>query len=272
MTSLGHRLLHTPYAFGKRCREAKAGVRPCAGSVGGCVRQCDGARASSRRSIANCWTAAGSASPDEARPEGLDDTLIHSGAAQRRFRGDAGAGDEHGRLLAAAGVPHGALAAGGTPAAGAAVRQPPGGVRGHGRTHDAAAGPGGPGRAAGAGRQLPACAAVAAPQADGAAELGPPRRPVPPRRVPPGLDALREGPDDRRACRRTVDLLALAHDRCCEAQLAAEIERGLGAGELPDAKVLRDRFLPPPESLPAIGTEVPALSEYDDACLNGELP
>ena len=45
----------------------------------------------------------------------------------------------------------------------------------------------GPGRAVRAGRQLPARAAVAAPQADGAAQLGPPRRPVPPRRLPPRL-------------------------------------------------------------------------------------
>ena len=51
-----------------------------------------------------------------------------AGTAKRRLRGDAGAGDEHGRLLAAAGVLHGALASGGTPAAGAAVRRPAGGV------------------------------------------------------------------------------------------------------------------------------------------------
>ena len=72
-------------------------------------------------------------------------------------------------------------------AAGAAVRRPAGGVRGHGATHDAAAGPRGPGRAAREGRQLPARAAVAQAQADGAAQLGPPRRPVPPRRLPPRL-------------------------------------------------------------------------------------
>ena len=84
-------------------------------------------------------------------------------------------------------VLHGALASGGTPAAGAAVRRPAGGVRGHGATHDAAAGPRGPGRAARAGRQLPARAAFAQAQADGAAQLGPPRRPVPPRRLPPRL-------------------------------------------------------------------------------------
>ena len=45
----------------------------------------------------------------------------------------------------------------------------------------------GPGRAARAGRQLPARAAVTQAQADGAAQLGPPRRPVPPRRLSPRL-------------------------------------------------------------------------------------
>ena len=45
----------------------------------------------------------------------------------------------------------------------------------------------GPGRPARAGGGLPARAAVAAVQADGAAELGLPRRPVPPRRLPPRL-------------------------------------------------------------------------------------
>ena len=48
------------------------------------------------------------------------------------------------------------------------------------------------------------------------------------------FDALLEGLGDRQACRRMVDLLALAHDHCCEAGLAAEIEMRLGAGELPD--------------------------------------
>ena len=42
------------------------------------------------------------------------------------------------------------------------------------------------------------------------------------------FDALPEGLDDRRACRRMVDLLALAHDQCCEARLATEIEVCLG--------------------------------------------
>ena len=51
------------------------------------------------------------------------------------------------------------------------------------------------------------------------------------------FDALREGLDDRETCRRMVDLLALAHDHCCEARLAAEIDRGLRAG-LPTMRAL----------------------------------
>ena len=74
---------------------------------------------------------------------------------------------------------------------------------------------------------------------------------------------------DRWACRRMVDLLALAHDHCCEARLAAEIDAQLMAGQLPDAEILRDRFLPEPDSVPALATAVPPLSEYDDTCLNG---
>ena len=54
------------------------------------------------------------------------------------------------------------------------------GVRGHGADHDTAAGPRGPGEAARAGGRLPARAAVAQAQADGALNWGPPRR-VPPR-------------------------------------------------------------------------------------------
>ena len=41
-----------------------------------------------------------------------------------------------------------------------------------------------------------------------------------------------------------VSLLALAHDRGVEADLAAAIDAGLDAGELPDLIVLRRRFTP----------------------------
>ena len=75
-----------------------------------------------------------------------------------------------------------------------AVRRLPGAVRGHGAPHDAAPGLRGSERPAWAGGGLPACAAVAAQQADGAAEPGLPRRPVPPRRLPPCLRRAPRGP------------------------------------------------------------------------------
>ena len=37
------------------------------------------------------------------------------------------------------------------------------------------------------------------------------------------FDALLDALDEREACRRMVGLLALAHDRCCEAALAAPL-------------------------------------------------
>ena len=78
------------------------------------------------------------------------------------------------------------------------------------------------------------------------------------------FDALREGLDDRQACRRMVDLLALAHDHCCEARLAAEIDRGLDAGELPDPEILRKRFPPKPAGIPDVATTLPPVADYDD--------
>ena len=61
-----------------------------------------------------------------------------------------------------------------------------------------------------------------------------------------------------------VDLLALAHDHCCEAQLAAETDRGLDAGELPDPELLRKRFPPKPAGIPDVATTLPPVADYDD--------
>ena len=54
------------------------------------------------------------------------------------------------------------------------------------------------------------------------------------------------------ACRLTVDILALAHDRGCEAELATLITGILATGALPDMAALRARFAPDPASLPNI--------------------
>ena len=64
-------------------------------------------------------------------------------------------------------------------------------------------------------------------------------------------DALSEALPQRDACRRMVDLLWLAHDEACEAELAALIAGDLAADRLPEAKALKTRLEPRRRSLPA---------------------
>jgi hypothetical protein len=61
-----------------------------------------------------------------------------------------------------------------------------------------------------------------------------------------------------------VELLSLAHDRACEAELAALLEADLEAGRLPDLAVLMARFAPQLAALPVVTVRFPALSTYDD--------
>ena len=70
----------------------------------------------------------------------------------------------------------------------------------------------------------------------------------------------------KRACRLTVDALALAHERGCEAELAAVIAEALDAGALPDIAALRRRFVPDPAALPEIAIPLAPLSD-DDALM-----
>ena len=49
---------------------------------------------------------------------------------------------------------------------------------------------------------------------------------------------------ERAACRRMVGLLALAHDRGCEAALAEYLEHLLAAHRLPDLAEVTERVLP----------------------------
>jgi hypothetical protein len=78
------------------------------------------------------------------------------------------------------------------------------------------------------------------------------------------FDALLAGVGDKRACRTMVGLLALAHDRVCEAELADLITAELDVGRLPDLDRLRERFQPPRTAVPEITIEMPELGTYDD--------
>ena len=78
------------------------------------------------------------------------------------------------------------------------------------------------------------------------------------------FEALLAGLGEKRACRTMVGLLALAHDRACEAELAAGIEDDLEAGRLPDLDRLRERFLPDAASVPDVTIKLASLSLYDE--------
>lgn len=68
---------------------------------------------------------------------------------------------------------------------------------------------------------------------------------------------------ERQACRLTVDLLALAHDRGCEADLATCLAADHAAGRLPDLVALRARFAPDPAAIPQVSVVLGSLSHYE---------
>ena len=67
---------------------------------------------------------------------------------------------------------------------------------------------------------------------------------------------------EREACRLTVNLLALAHEENCEAELAAEIDSVLDKGRLPNPADLKARFAPDPAQMPRIDVARPPLAGY----------
>lgn len=77
------------------------------------------------------------------------------------------------------------------------------------------------------------------------------------------FEALIAALPEKAACKVTVDLLALAHDRGCEGALARELDRVLGANQLPDVNALRRLFGPDPADLPSIAVIPVALDSYD---------
>ena len=78
------------------------------------------------------------------------------------------------------------------------------------------------------------------------------------------FEALLAATGDRRACKTTVELLALAHDRACEAELAEALAADVDAGRLPDLAFLSAYFGPSSASAPLINVDVVPLSAYDE--------
>jgi hypothetical protein len=77
------------------------------------------------------------------------------------------------------------------------------------------------------------------------------------------FDRLIEGMPEKAACRLMVDILSLAHDRGCEAELASVLAVELDAARLPDMAILRARFAPDPASLPGVVVRLAPLSDYE---------
>ena len=79
------------------------------------------------------------------------------------------------------------------------------------------------------------------------------------------FEALRISDGDKRACKMTVELLALAHERGCEAELAQAIDATLHSGKPLDLAILRERFGPSAaSSAPAVTVTLAPLCAYND--------
>jgi hypothetical protein len=84
------------------------------------------------------------------------------------------------------------------------------------------------------------------------------------------FEALLAAGNERRACRTIVGLLALAHERTCEAELAVALDAELDAGRLPDLDALHRRFTPAEPTVPHVTVELADLATYD-ALITGAL-
>jgi hypothetical protein len=78
------------------------------------------------------------------------------------------------------------------------------------------------------------------------------------------FEVLLASASEKQACRTMVGLLALAHDRACEAELGHAIEADLDGGRLPDLDQLRDRFGPDRTVVPDIVVALCSLCAYDE--------
>ena len=78
------------------------------------------------------------------------------------------------------------------------------------------------------------------------------------------FEALLASQSEKQACRTIVGLLALAHERACELELAQAIDADLDAGVLPDLERLRERFKPDRATIPDVAVACVPLSAYDE--------
>jgi hypothetical protein len=78
------------------------------------------------------------------------------------------------------------------------------------------------------------------------------------------FDVLLEREGERRACKITVELLALAHERVCEAELAVVITADLDAGRAPNLTELRARFASDAAAVPDVAVHLALPSDYDE--------
>jgi hypothetical protein len=78
------------------------------------------------------------------------------------------------------------------------------------------------------------------------------------------FEALRASGGEKRACKETVELLALAHDRSCETELAHAIDAALHCGQTLDLVRLRERFGPSLASAPVVEVNLAPLHAYHE--------
>jgi len=83
------------------------------------------------------------------------------------------------------------------------------------------------------------------------------------------FDLLLERSGPKVACRTIVEILMLAHERACEAELATVLADDLAASRLPDLNDLGRRFFPDPAALPAVVVQLTPLADYN-ALITGE--
>jgi hypothetical protein len=67
-----------------------------------------------------------------------------------------------------------------------------------------------------------------------------------------------------------VELLAMAHERGCESELADQLAACLQDKQLPEIAALRSRFAPDPARLPNVVVQLAPLNAYEEL-LGGSL-